>query len=114
MQKQFLYGTTATETQIRNSILDYLKLKGYVCKRNNSGFVFLTGPTGKKRAINVGESGWPDIEGIAKKGQWFGIEVKTATGKMSAEQLIMQNRIVTSGGLYILARSLDDVINAGL
>lgn len=108
------YAKTATETDIRNSILDYLRIRGLVCKRNNSGRVFIKGPTGKTRAINVGEAGWPDIEGMTKPtGRWFGIEVKTATGKMSSEQVVMQQRINESGGIYVLARSVEDVIAAG-
>ena len=110
----FNYAHSATETDIRNSILDYLRIRSYVCKRNNSGFVFLAGPNGKKRAINIGEAGWPDIEGMKQDGRWFGIEVKTATGKMSPAQIIMKDRINGSGGLYILARQLQDVIDAGL
>ncbi len=114
--KRFLvYGDTATEKDIRNSILEYLRYRGYVCKRNNSGFMFVTGHNGKKRGINIGEAGWPDIEGMTKVGgRWFGIETKTASGKLSAAQEVMKERITKSGGLYVVARNMDDVINAGL
>lgn len=109
-----VYQKSATETEIRNAIMDYLRLRGYVCKRNNSGFMFLRAENGKKRAINIGEAGWPDIEGMTKDGRWFGVETKTAKGKLHLEQEIMCDRIQRSNGLYVVARSVQDVINAGL
>lgn len=114
MKKFFVYAKNGTENEIRNSILYYLKYRGYVCKRNNAGYVFITGVGGKKRAINIGEAGWPDIEGMTKEGTWFGIEVKTATGKMSPIQEAMRGRITGSKGIYVLARNLQDVIDAQL
>lgn len=113
-KRSFTYAQTATETQIRNAILEYLRYQGYVCKRNNSGFVFITGVGGKKRAINVGEAGWPDIEGMTKTGAWFGIEVKTERGRLSPAQREMQERILRSNAIYLVARSLQDVIDFGL
>jgi len=104
----------ATEKEIQKSILDYLRFRRHLCKRNNSGFVFINNPNGKKRAINVGEAGWPDIEGILKpSGRYFGIEVKTQVGKLSESQLNMKQSILDAGGIYVLARTIDDVIAAG-
>jgi len=113
--KQFVvYNRTATETEIRKAILEYLRYRGYVCKRNNSGFMFIAGPGGKKRGINIGEAGWPDIEGMTKAGLWFGVEVKKPGQNLKPAQEAMQERILRSKGVYILARSVQDVIEAGL
>lgn len=103
-----------TEKMILKASLEYLQIKGYVCKRNNSGKIFLKNPNGSTRAINVGEAGWPDVEGMTKTGQYFGIEFKTPIGKQSPDQVVMQDRIRKSGGIYILARSVQDVMDAGL
>lgn len=42
-------------------------------------------------------------------GQHIGIEVKTKTGKQSPEQKRWQDNIIASGGIYILARCVEDV-----
>lgn len=110
---------TENESTIRNAIRDYLRYNGYVCKRTNAGYMLVTGPYGKKRAITIGEEGWPDIEGMLslkhgdKAGQYFGIEVKTRTGKLRPAQVEMQERITKSKGIYLVARSVQDVIDAG-
>jgi penicillin-binding protein-related factor A (putative recombinase) len=62
----------------------------------------------------MGTKGVPDILGIYK-GRFLGIEVKTATGKVSPEQEKFLENIRKSGGIGFVARSLDDVIdNLGL
>lgn len=68
---------------------------------------------GKERFFKVGESGWPDIIGATKEGKFFGIEVKTRTGVLSESQAAIGKRILSTGGLWFVARSLDDVIAKG-
>lgn len=52
--------------------------------------------------------GIPDILACFR-GRMVGIEVKTDTGKQRPEQKAWQEKIETAGGLYLLARSVDDV-----
>ncbi len=70
--------------------------------------------TGGARAgqgfIKFGIAGQSDIVGLAA-GRFVGIELKTETGRQSAEQRAFQARVEAAGGLYILARSLDDALN---
>jgi hypothetical protein len=55
--------------------------------------------------------GWPDICHI-KNGKFYGIEVKSEIGRLSQEQ---EGRdIILNGGVYVVARSIDDVQAAGL
>ena len=54
--------------------------------------------------------GVPDIICIIN-GQFVGIEVKTARGKLSDKQADFGNAIRMSGGKYIVARSVADVID---
>ena len=42
-------------------------------------------------------------------GQFIGVEVKTATGKQSADQILFQRRLENAGGKYIVARSVVDI-----
>lgn len=107
-----------SEKDIQKTILQYLTIRGYVCKRNNAGMAFAN-YNGKRRAIKIGESGWPDIEGITKetksfgKGLYFGIEVKTKKGVLSLHQTWVGKRIIETGGIWFVARSVDDVIQRG-
>lgn len=62
----------------------------------------------------IAKVGIPDIEGILN-GQYIGIEVKvpksptTKKTYQSKEQKIFQALVEKSGGIYIVARSIDDV-----
>jgi hypothetical protein len=101
------------EREIQKSILQYLGYKGYVCKRNNAGMMFST-YKGRDRAIKIGEAGWPDIEGMTKQGRYFGLEVKTRKGVLSDNQKRVGERILASGGMWLVVRSVEDVMAAGL
>lgn len=104
----------AAEKDIQKAILQYLRLRGFLCKRNNSGMAF-SSYNGKKRAFIVGESGWPDIELIDHRtdGRYVGIEVKARRGVLSESQKRIGDLITKSGGIYVIARSVDDVISHG-
>jgi len=61
------------------------------------------------RLIRFGVTGQPDITG-AVRGRRVEIEVKTDTGKQSVEQRTFAAHLSQAGELYILARTLDDVL----
>jgi hypothetical protein len=44
----------------------------------------------------------------------FVIECKSATGKLSTKQESWRDKFVATGGMYILARDVDDLVKAGL
>lgn len=80
---------------------------------------------GGPRVIQSAPEGTPDLLGVIHRrifgqvgdhfavdewvGQAFGIEVKTEKGKQRTAQVAWQNAWEKRGGIYILARSLDDV-----
>lgn len=100
------------EKDIQKAILQYLRVRGFLCKRNNAGKAF-SEYKGKTRMFTVGESGWPDIEGVTKDGRYFGIEVKSRTGILSDSQLTIGGQIIKNGGVWFVARSVDEVIEKG-
>ena len=55
------------------------------------------------------KAGWPDID-MVWKGRYIGIELKAARGKQSPHQRDVQTEIVTSGGVYVVVKSLDEFI----
>jgi len=62
------------------------------------------------RLVRFGLIGSADILGIIKhNGTLLAIEVKTDTGRQTEQQKAFQNMIESHGGIYILARSVDDV-----
>ncbi|MFB3893610.1 MAG: hypothetical protein ACE15C_16475 [Phycisphaerae bacterium] len=61
------------------------------------------------RVIRFGVPGQADLTGILTDGRRLEIEVKSPTGRQTAEQAAFQNMIEKFHGIYILARSTDDV-----
>jgi hypothetical protein len=54
-------------------------------------------------------AGVADIIAVLDGGKACFIEVKTPRGRQSPDQILFQRRIERLGGVYILARSVEDV-----
>ena len=65
------------------------------------------------RFVSFGIKGQADMTGIVADGRRLEIEAKAAS-KQTPEQAAFQKTIVRFGGIYILARSIEDVIHKGL
>lgn len=89
-----------THASLIREIVRYLKLRG--C------FVVLTPKGGIK-----GEPGLPDIIAF-KAGRTIFIEAKIGRDRMRPEQLQAREELMRQGFEYIEARSLDDVLAAGV
>jgi len=93
------------ESEIQKSITDYLDWqKDLYYFRSGSG-QFKT----DRGWFKTGRKGCPDIT-ICIAGLALFVEVKNEKGKLSPEQKEAQKQIQRSGGIYIVARSIDDVI----
>ncbi len=104
-----------SESDIQRTILDYLTVKKIFHYRNNSGAMlgsYTSKRSGKKKNwfMRFGALGSPDIVCVIG-GQYIGIEVKGPEGKQSEHQKEFQENLKKAGGRYILARSLEDVID---
>jgi hypothetical protein len=93
------------ESDIVKNCLTYLRLKNHMAWRNN---------TGRRGRISFGLRGSPDIIGIMPDGRFLGVECKVEGGTQSPEQADFQRHATERNALYIVARSLDDIIAAGL
>lgn len=70
----------------------------------------LHGP--QDRVIQSAPNGTPDLLGVlAPHGRALAIEVKAPKGRQREEQQAFQRAWEARGGLYILARSVDDVLS---
>lgn len=77
--------------------------------RNNTGALF----DRNNKLVKFGLQGSADILGIMKPhGRFLAIEVKTEKGRQSESQKRFQQMVEDMGGLYILARSPEDVTKA--
>lgn len=64
----------------------------------------------KGQVVRAGIKGQADISGVlAPTGRRIEIECKSASGQQTKEQVRWQRMIEAHGGIYILARSLEDV-----
>ena len=93
------------ERQIMNSIFrDFGTKPSLRIWRQNCGVARIG-----TRVIRFGIPGQADLTGILPDGRRLEIEVKSPTGRQTPEQVAFQNMIEKFHGIYILARSTDDV-----
>lgn len=96
-----------SEKSIQNAILVAVtRLPGGFFWRANSALAQIEG-----RPIRVNIPGCADIIG-AYHGRFIGIEVKTPTGRQSDAQRRFQAAVTRGGGVYVLARSVDEALSA--
>ena len=100
------------EKVIQKAIVEYLTYRRVFHWRNNSG-AMISEYKGKTRMMRFGAVGSPDIFAL-KGGILYGIEVKTTKGTQSDHQIEFQKNMETHGGIYFVARSIDDVQAKGL
>lgn len=87
--------TPHKEKEIENSIKEYIKECGGLCYKIHGGDLYQ-------------ETGIPDLL-CCIHGLFIGIEVKDPGGKPSAIQLAQGARIRKAGGLFLIAKSVEDV-----
>ena len=71
----------------------------------------------KEKATEVlkamGICGAPDVICVVG-GQFIGIEVKDIKGRLNENQMKFKEDLERAGGIYIVARSIDDILNNSL
>ena len=99
------------EHDIQNTLRLWLAEHGYLSFRCNVGkFQTITG-----KWIDTGlPNGFSDLLVLDNSGHAIFIECKTLKGKQKPDQINFQRIVESRGFRYILARSIDDLIAAGL
>ncbi len=82
------------ESYVLEAVRSVLRADGYDVTRHQQGL-------GARK-------GFPDLTAI-KDGRTLYIEIKTATGRQSPYQVEFQQMLEAHGGIYILARGVEDV-----
>lgn len=85
------------ESEIKKKIKDYIESRGG----------FWTAVKGGAHS----KTGDPDLI-VCYKGRFVGVEVKTCTGKVSDWQMLRKGQIESAGGIFCIARCVEDVKGA--
>ena len=95
------------ERAVQKAILLWLRAQGAVVAVTDAGAAYRAGAF----FGDAIPAGWPDITGLLPSGRFVGIECKAPGGRQSAVQKAMERKIRRRNGIYILARSVEDVEN---
>ena len=99
-----------SEADVLKACLEYLRIRGHFVWRQNTGQATTSG-----RRIRFGIPGCADIIGITRySGKFLAVECKSLTGRQSIEQVSFERECKSRGGIYILARSIEDLKEADL
>lgn len=97
-----------TEAQLQDAIrLALGRDPSVTLWRNNIGHALMA--HGGRVTFGVGGPGGADLIGILR-GRFIALEVKTQTGRQSVEQQRFQSLVESKGGIYLLARSVDEAV----
>ena len=102
-----------SEHDIQRVVMEYLKRHPKVAfvGRFNSGTAQNTDDYGNTRFTRFNSvRGFSDIHGMLKGGRALYVEVKSKTGRATADQQLFIDMVTASGGLAFIARSVEDVI----
>lgn len=97
------------EKFVLSQVLQYLRLKKCLCYRMNTGAGVFQNKDGPKRFVRFGEKGMADILAFTKSSVIW-CECKGTGGKQSDYQREFQREVESFGHTYILAHSIDDVM----
>jgi len=97
--------SSGREAQVLHDCLKSLHSLEVFAWRNNTGTLWTNG-----QPVSFGYPGSPDIIGVLPNGRFLGVECKSATGRQSAKQKKFEAKLGTNKGLYILARSADEML----
>lgn len=93
------------EKETQKAAIEYLTIKNIFHWRNNSGATKTIGGG----FMRFGAVGSPDIFAI-RDGKIYGLEIKDVKGRLSEGQKIFQEKMNAAGGIYVIVRSIDDVL----
>ena len=100
------------EAKVLAECLEWLARNRVFAWRNNTGSY----RTDSGAFVRYGHVGSADIIGVLPfagptwtRGAFLAVECKTPSGRQSKPQKVFQSLVERSGGVYVLARSVDDL-----
>ena len=95
------------ERAVQKAILLWLRAHGALVAVTDAGAAYRAGAF----FGDMIPAGWPDITGLLPDGRFVGVECKAKRGRQSQAQKAMEREIRRCNGIYILARTIEDVQN---
>lgn len=105
-------GKNKEEQKLLNACLGYLKLRGCIAIRNNSGVIFLSNGDGTQRAVRAGMQGASDIIGCLPNGKFLAVECKSKKGRLTESQAQFLESVRVRGGVALVIRDLEELHTA--
>ncbi len=99
-------SSTAAHKALVNSILLAISPLGLAWSNDTHGLAY----DRRGNPFKSGLTGSSDILACIRR-RFVAIEAKTGTGDLSTPQRRFRDAVIRAGGVWILARSVDDVIN---
>lgn len=103
---------TKPTTDLTNSVITLLNLKGYFAWRVNTGSFWAPIGGGRYRPVKVNISGISDVCAVSPNGRACFFEVKFGADKMRDTQISFRDAVVKRGALYVEVRTIEDVENS--
>ncbi len=97
-----------SETQLVKACLQWLHVYGYFAYRSNSG-AFALGDGKSSRFVRFGVKGLADITGILHDGRALYVECKMLGKKLTLDQRSFRLQVESTGGVYLLVYSVDEL-----
>lgn len=119
--------THVPEADVLAAVLELLRLHPHVAwaRRSNTGSGYLLRSdvyrdlvaaghlqSNTARWMQFGVKGGADVSGMLRGGRLLQVECKSDRGKLSADQEVFGQAVNGGGGLWLVARSVDDVMRA--
>jgi len=98
------------ERAVLSQIMQYLKLQGCLVYRMNTGASVFQNAEGPRRFVRFGIRGMADVLAFTRSGTVVWVEAKSSTGRQSDTQRVFQEEVEAFGHVYVLANSVDVVI----
>jgi len=95
------------ERAVQKACLAWLRAQGALVAVTDAGAAYRAGAF-------FGDAiprGWPDLTGLLPDGRFIGVECKAKRGRQSPAQQAMEHEVRRRNGIYVLARSVNDLQN---
>lgn len=92
------------EAKVKADVEKYLATIGALSLRTGAGLMVVG-----DRKFSMGRSGCSDLTVLLPGGLWLSVETKSASGTPSDLQRRYGEKVAALGGLFVVARSRDDV-----